>query len=56
MTAIDRRIRMCLLAEKMERQKSCSERLGLEDVSVFHGKQVKYRAKEQTGGNVCKGD
>ena len=40
MMTVERRIRMSLLAEKMKKQKEYSERLGLEDVSVFHGKDI----------------
>lgn len=36
----ERRIRMSLLAEKIKKQKEYSEKLGLEDVSVFHGKDI----------------
>lgn len=37
---IEQRIRMCLLIEKMQEHKIYSEKLGLEDVSKFHGKRV----------------
>ncbi len=37
---IEQRIRMCLLIEKMHEQKSCSEKLGLEDMSKLHGKRI----------------
>lgn len=37
----EERIRRSLLIEKMEKQKSYSRKLGLEDISTFHGKQIK---------------
>ena len=37
---IEQRIRMCLLIEKMQEQKVYSEKLGLEDISKFHGKRI----------------
>lgn len=36
----EQRIRVCLLAEKMNAQKSFSEKLGLEDLSKLHGKRI----------------
>lgn len=37
---IKQRIRLCILIEKMHRQDAFSERLGLEDLSRFHGKRI----------------
>lgn len=36
----EQRIRISLLIEKMYGQKTFSERLGMEDVSTFHGKRI----------------
>ncbi|MGN1267356.1 MAG: hypothetical protein ACI4UH_05405 [Dorea sp.] len=36
-----KRIRVSLLIEKMKEQKKYSEILGLEEVSLFHGKEIK---------------
>lgn len=38
--AIEQRIRKCLLVEKMHEQKSYSKKLGLENISKFHGKRI----------------
>ena len=37
---IEQRIRMCLLIEMMQEQKVFSEKLGLENISKFHGKRI----------------
>lgn len=37
---VEQRIRMCLLIEKIQKQKEYSEKLGLEDISRFHGEKV----------------
>lgn len=38
--SVEKRIRMSLLAEKMKKQKRYSEKLGLEDISVFRGRNI----------------
>ena len=38
--SVKKRIRMCLLIEKMLEQKEFAEQLGMEDVSTFRGKKV----------------
>ncbi len=38
---IRERIRLCILIEKMNEQKTYSEKLGLENKSKFHGKLIK---------------
>lgn len=40
MMSVEKRIRMSLLAEKMKKQKGYSEKLGLEDISVFRGRNI----------------
>ena len=40
MMSVEKRIRMSLLAEKMKKQKRYSEKLGLEDISVFRGRNI----------------
>lgn len=42
------RIRLCILIEKMDEQKSYSEKLGLENKSTFHGKTIK-----KEGNRIC---
>lgn len=42
------RIRLCILIEKMNEQKSYSEKLGLENRSTFHGKRIK-----KEGNRIC---
>lgn len=37
---VERRVRMCLLVEKMKKQKAYSEKLGLEDLSVYRRKGI----------------
>jgi len=37
---VKRRIRMCLLIEKMSGQKNFCEKLGLYDVTTFHGQII----------------
>lgn len=34
------RIRMCILIERMDRQKAYSKKIGLEDMSKLHGKCI----------------
>lgn len=44
----DQRIKISLLLEKMHGQQEFSGRLGIEDVSTFHGKRiVKEEEKKQ---------
>lgn len=35
------RIRLCRLLDKMEEQKEYSQKLGIENISTYHKKQVK---------------
>lgn len=37
---VEQRIRMCLLIDKMEIRKDYSKKLGLENVTKFHGKKI----------------
>ena len=37
--SVEQRVRTCRLLEKMQVQKKYTERLGLKNVSTFHGKQ-----------------
>lgn len=37
---IEKRIKMCLLIERLNEHKELSEKLGIEDISKFHGKRV----------------
>lgn len=37
---IEQRVLTCRLLEKMSQQKRCSNKLGLENVSTFHGIQI----------------
>ena len=45
---IEQRIRRCLLIEKMYQHKAYSEKLGLEDISRFHGRRVKEEEENKT--------
>ena len=45
--SVEKRIRMCLLIEKMSEQKEFSKRLGIEDVSTFRGEQVTGKEGEK---------
>jgi len=47
---VEQRIRLCMLLEKMYAQKEFSEKLGLEDKTVFHGEKIQER------GNVYVSD
>ena len=38
--SVEQRIQTCILLEKMRVQKDYSRRLGLEDVSTIHGRQI----------------
>ena len=42
---VKERIKMSILLEKMYRHKSYSEKLGLEDVSRFHGRRIQREEK-----------
>ena len=44
--SIRERIRLCILIEKMDEQKSYSEKLGLENKSTFHGERIKKEGKK----------
>ena len=44
---VDQRIRTCLLIEKMHEQKAYSEKLGLENISKFHGKRMDGEEEKQ---------
>ncbi len=46
---IEQRIRTCMLIEKIYEQAEYSERLGLENRSRFHGKNI----EEKRGKNRC---
>ena len=39
--SIEKRIRLCRLLDKMEIEKSYSQKLGLENTSTFHNRQIK---------------
>lgn len=41
---VEQRIKTCRLLEKMKMQEAYSKRLGLEDVSTVHGKQINVGA------------
>lgn len=45
---VEQRIKMSLLAEKVDKQKTFSEKLGLENVSTLHGRRVKNKEEEKT--------
>ena len=45
---IEQRIRRCLLIEKMYEHKVYSEKIGLEDMSKFHGKRINGEEKSKT--------
>ena len=40
---IKRRIRKSLLIEKIHRQETYSKKIGIEDLSEFHGKKINRR-------------
>lgn len=46
--SIKERIRLCILLEKMDEQKTYSEKLGLENKSKFHGERIK-----KEGNKIC---
>lgn len=45
---VEERIRMSILIEKMEKHKMYSEKLGLENISKFHGERIGMEEK-----NIC---
>ncbi len=47
MITVEQRIRMIILLEKMFKQKSYSEKLGIEDISKFHGELIEREESEQ---------
>ena len=44
--SVEQRIRLSLLLEKMNEQQTYSEKLGLEDRSLFRGKEVRKEEKK----------
>ena len=44
---VEQRIKRCLLAEKMQEQEAYSKKLGLTDVSRFHGKRINEREENK---------
>ena len=46
MTTVAQRIRVVILLEKMLKQKSFSEELGIEDISKFHGEYLEREERE----------
>lgn len=44
---VEQRIKTCLLIEKIHEQKDYSERLGLENRSRFHGKNIEEREEQE---------
>ncbi len=47
---IERRVRTCQLIEKMEQQQNYCIRLGIENVSRFHGEIIHKNNKRKAGG------
>lgn len=45
---VEQRIQTCRLLEKMRGHKDYSKRLGLEDVSMIHGKQIEKEVSGMT--------
>lgn len=45
---VDKRIRVCLLIERMNENKKLAEKLGVEDISKIHGKRI-----ENKGERIC---
>ena len=46
--SIEQRIRECILIEKLEKQADYAKKLGIEDVSMFHGVRRQHdHGKEQ---------
>ena len=50
---IEERIKMYLLIEKMHQHKAYSEKLGLEDMSKFHGKRIEGKEERKTCSHYC---
>ena len=46
MITVEQRIRMIILLEKMTKQKSFSEKLGIKDISRFHGDYIEQEESE----------
>ena len=46
--SVEQRIQTCILLEKMRVQKDYSRRLGLEDVSTIHGRQIDKNVRGMT--------
>ena len=44
---VEKRVRMCLLIERLNEHKKLGEKLGIEDTSKFHGKRI-YNGGERT--------
>lgn len=44
---VEQRIKTCMLIEKMYEQTEYSERLGLENKSSFHGKNIEEREEKK---------
>lgn len=47
MITVKQRIRMIILLEKMTKQKSFSEKLGIKDISKFHGEYIEQEESEE---------
>lgn len=45
---VEQRIQTCRLLEKMRAQKAYSKRLGLEDISTIHGRQIDKNVRGMT--------
>lgn len=45
---VEQRIRRCILIEKMHENKDYSEKLSLEDISKFHGRQISRKEGKKT--------
>lgn len=46
---VKQRILLCLLIEKINKNKEYSERLGLEDKTTFHGERI----HDEEGKRIC---
>ena len=46
--SVEQRIQTCMLLEKMRVQKDYSRRLGLEDISTLHGRQIDKHVRGMT--------
>ena len=47
MSTVEQRIRMIILLEKMSKQKSYSEKLGIKDISKFHNEYIEREESEE---------